>query len=220
LSPRPTPLDERLYDYVLNVGVPEHPAQLALRAETDALPDGSMRSAPEQVRLLAWLVELIGARRVLEIGCFTGYGTLGLALALPADGRVVTLDVNDHWAAIGRRHWRQAGVEERIDLRVGLALDGLDMLLREGGAGSFDLAYIDADKKSYDTYYERVLALLRPGGIVALDNVLWHGAVADPDDGKHQTATLRALNTKIRHDPRVSMLLLPVGDGLTLARRL
>ena len=183
MSPRTTSLDERLYGYLLSVGVPEHPAQVALREATDRLPDGGMRSAPEQVRLLAWLVELTGARRVLEIGCFTGYGTLGFALALPPGGQVVTCDVNDDWASIGRRYWREAGVEPRIDLRLGLALETLDRLIADGDAGSFDLAYVDADKKSYDLYYERALQLVRPGGILAVDNVLWHGAVADPDDG-------------------------------------
>jgi predicted O-methyltransferase YrrM len=220
MSPRTTALDERLHAYVLSVGIPEHPAQAALRDATDRLPDGGMRSAPEQVRLLAWLIELTGARRVLEIGCFTGYGTLGLALALPPGGQVVTLDVNDGWAAIGRQYWREAGVEGRIDLRLGLALDTLDGMIADGDAAGFDLAYVDADKKSYDLYYERALQLVRPGGILAIDNVLWHGAVADPADTSRQTIAMRALNRKIRGDQRVSSLLLPIGDGLTLARKL
>lgn len=219
MLPRSTTLDDRLYDYLLEVGVPEHPAQVALREATDRLPDGGMRSAPEQVRLLAWLIELTGARRVLEVGCFTGYGTLGLALALPSGGQVVTLDVNETWAAIGRRYWREAAVDHRIDLRLGIALETLDRLVTDGDIGSFDLAYVDADKKSYDLYYERALQLVRPGGIVAIDNVLWHGAVADPDDGSRQAVAMRALNRKIRADERVSSLLLPIGDGLTLARR-
>ena len=154
---------------------------------------------------------------MLEIGCFTGYGALAMALALPPDGRVVTLDVNEHWPAIGRSHWERAGVADRVELRIGLALDSLDGLAAEGAA--FDLAYVDADKKLYDTYYERALALVRPGGVIALDNILWGGAVADPDDDERQTEILRALTTKIRDDPRVSPVLLPVGDGVLLARK-
>lgn len=210
-------MSDRLYDYVLTQGLREHPVLRELREVTDALPEASMRSSAEQAQLLAFLIELSGATRVLEIGCFTGYGTLAMALALPPGGRVVTLDVNDHWPAIGRRHWERAGVADRVELRVGLALDGLERLAREGAA--FDVAYVDADKKLYGTYYERALALVRPGGIVALDNVLWGGAVADPDDQERQTLVLRALNAKIRADERVSALLLPVGDGLMLARK-
>jgi predicted O-methyltransferase YrrM len=210
-------MSDRLYDYVLTQGLREHPVLRELREVTDALPEASMRSSAEQAQLLAFLIELSGATRVLEIGCFTGYGTLAMALALPPGGRVVTLDVNDNWPAIGRRHWERAGVADRVELRVGLALDGLERLAREGAA--FDVAYVDADKKLYGTYYERALALVRPGGIVALDNVLWGGAVADPDDQERQTLVLRALNAKIRADERVSALLLPVGDGLMLARK-
>src|SRR5262249_20203798 len=163
---------------------------------TDRLPDGGMRSSPEQVRLMALLLEMTGGTRVLEIGCFTGYATLGFALALPPSGRVITLDVNDDWAAIGRRYWQQAGLAERIELGFGVASDSLDRLLAEGSAGSFDLVYVDADKKSYDLYYERALELVRAGGIVALDNMLWHGAVADPDDHSRQTVAMRELSLK------------------------
>jgi predicted O-methyltransferase YrrM len=178
MSQQTTGLAERVHRYVLSVGLREHPAQAALRAETDRLEDGGMRSSAEQVQLLGLLIELMGAGRVLEIGCFTGYGTLGFALAMPPRGKVVTLDVNEAWAEIGRRYWREAGVEERIELRLGPALESLDRLLVEGGAGSFDVAYVDADKKSYGAYCERALRLVRPGGLVALDNMLWHGAVA------------------------------------------
>ena len=217
MSPRAPEMSDRLYGYVLEHGLREHPVLRELRELTDALPEASMRSSAEQAQLLAFLIELTGATRVLEIGCFTGYGTLAMALALPPGGRIVTLDVNDHWPAIGRRHWERAGVTERIELRVGLALDGLERLRDEGAV--FDLAYIDADKKLYDEYYEHALALVRAGGVVALDNVLWGGAVADPADDDHQTLALRQLNAKIRADERVSALLLPVGDGLTLARK-
>ena len=217
MSPRSPEMSDRLHDYVLTHGLREHPVLRELRELTDALPEASMRSSAEQTQLLAFLIELMAATRVLEIGCFTGYGALGMALALPPGGRLVTLDVNDHWPAIGRRHWEKAGVAGRIELRVGLALDGLDGLRDEGAV--FDLAYVDADKKLYDDYYERALTLVRPGGVIALDNVLWGGAVADPADDDRQTLVLRELNAKIRADERVSALLLPVGDGLTLARR-
>ena len=210
-------MSDRLYDYILAQGLREHPVLRELRELTDALPEASMRSSAEQAQLLAFLIELTGASSVLEVGCFTGYGTLAMALALPPGGRVVTLDVNDDWPAIGRRHWERAGVADRVELRVGLALEGLDGLRAEGAV--FDLAYVDADKKLYDAYYEAALALVRPGGIVALDNVLWGGAVADHDDEDRQTLVLRRLNAKIQADQRVSSLLLPVGDGLTLARK-
>ena len=217
MSPRAPELTERLHDYVVARGLREHPVLRELRLATDAMPDAGMRSSAEQAQLLAFLIELMGAASVLEIGCFTGYGTLAMALALPPQGRLVTLDINEHWPAIGRRHWERAGVADRIELRLGLALDGLDRLI--GEAASFDLAYVDADKKLYDEYYERALRLVRPGGVVALDNVLWHGAVADPEDQDRQTQALRTLNDKIRADPRVSPVLLPIGDGVMLARR-
>jgi caffeoyl-CoA O-methyltransferase len=220
MSPRTLPISDRLQDYLLSVGLREHPALAELRRLTDTMPDGGMRSSAEQAQLLAFLIGLMGARHVLEIGCFTGYGTLAMALALPPEGRIVTLDVNDDWATIGRRHWRAAGVAERIDLQLGLALDTLDRLLAEGAAGSFDLAYVDADKKLYDVYYERALALVRPNGVVALDNVLWRGEIADPMNRDRQTQALRALNKKIHDDSRVNSLILPIGDGLTLARKL
>ncbi len=217
MSPRAPQMTDQLYDYVLAHGLREHPVLRELRELTDALPESSMRSSAEQAQLLAFLIELTGATRVLEVGCFTGYGTLAMALALPPGGRVVTLDVNEHWPATGRQYWERAGVADRVELRVGLALESLERLSDEGAA--FDLAYVDADKKHYDTYYERSLALVRTGGIVALDNVLWGGAVADLEDRDRQTLVLRDLNRKIQADPRVSSLLLPVGDGLTLARK-
>ena len=162
MSPRAPEMSKRLSDYVLSQGLREHPVLRELRVLTDDLPEASMRSSAEQMQLLALLIELTGAKRVLEIGCFTGYGSLAMALALPPDGRVVTLDVNEHWPAIGRRHWERAGVADRIELRVGLAAESLEQLAAEGAV--FDLAYVDADKKLYDDYYERTLALVRPGG--------------------------------------------------------
>jgi predicted O-methyltransferase YrrM len=219
VSPRSLALDDRLYAYYRSVGLREHPALAALREATDALPDGSMRSSAEQAQLLAFLVELTGAKRVLEVGCFTGYGTLAMALALPPDGRLVTLDANDDWPAVGRPFWEQAGVAPRIELRLGLAEDGMRGLLAEDGPASFDLVYVDADKKRYGTYYDLALELTRPGGVVALDNVLWRGRVADPDDGSRQTETLRVLNARLHADGQVSLVMLPIGDGLTLTRK-
>jgi predicted O-methyltransferase YrrM len=219
MTRRTLPLTDRLYDYLLAASLREHPALARLRAATARLPEAGMQTAPEQGQLMALLVELCGARRVLEIGCFTGYGTLAMALALPPDGRLLTLDVNPEWVALGQRAWREAGVAEKIEVRFGLALASLDQLIAGGASGSFDLAYIDADKKNYDAYYERSLVLVRPGGLILIDNVLWGGLVADPENTDHQTETLRALNAKLRDDGRVSLALLPIGDGLTLARK-
>jgi predicted O-methyltransferase YrrM len=178
-----------------------------------------MQIAPEQAQLMAFLVELIGARRVLEIGCFAGYSALAMALALPADGRLVTLEANAEPVEIGRRAWQAAGVEDRIEVRLGLATESLEQLIAEGAAGSFDLVFIDADKKSYDAYYERALVLVRPGGLILLDNMLWGGAVADPADRTRQAASLRTLAAKLHRDERIALALLPLGDGLALARR-
>jgi predicted O-methyltransferase YrrM len=213
------PLTERLRQYLLANSLREHPALRQLRDDTTRLPGAGMQIAPEQGQLMALLVEVIGARRVLEIGCFTGYSALAMALALPPDGRLITLEVNAEPIELGRRAWRAAGVAERIEVRLGLALDSLDRLLEEGAAETFDLVFIDADKKSYDVYYERALRLVRPGGLILLDNVLWGGAVADPADHERQTEALRALNAKLHRDERISLSLLPLGDGLTVARR-
>ena len=213
------PLTERLQEYLLANSLREHPALRQLRDETARLPGAGMQIAPEQGQLMALLLELIGARRVLEIGCFTGYSALAMALALPPDGRLITLEVNAEPIEIGRRAWRAAGVAERIEVRLGLALDSLEGLLEAGAAETFDLAFIDADKKSYDAYYERALRLVRPGGLILLDNVLWGGAVADPADHERQTVALRALNAKLHRDERISLSLLPLGDGLTVARK-
>ena len=178
-----------------------------------------MRTSPEVAALLGFLIETTGAREVLEVGCFTGHATLAMALALPADGHVTTLDVNDDWVAIGRCHWELAGVADKIRFRSGPALDGLDELLATGRSDSFDLALIDADKKGYPDYLARCRRLVRPGGLIAVDNTLWDGRVADPADDSHQAKTLRALNAQVHADLDLAMVLLPIGDGLTLLRR-
>ncbi|WP_159712191.1 class I SAM-dependent methyltransferase [Geminicoccus flavidas] len=197
----------------------EHPAQAALRAETDRLEHGDMRTSPEAAALIAFLIEVTDAKAVLEVGCFTGHATLAMALALPPDGLVTTLDVNANWQALGRRHWQAAGVADRIRFREGPALASLDELLAEGHTDGFDLALIDADKKTYPAYLQRCRRLVRTGGLIVLDNTLWRGRVADPGDGSRQALTLRHLNQAIHDDPDLALVLLPVGDGLTLLRR-
>ena len=178
-----------------------------------------MQVGPEQGQFMALLVELLGARNALEVGTFTGYSALAVALALPEDGRLVACDVSEEWTAIGRRYWEEAGVAHKIDLRLAPAVETLDALLAEGCGGTFDFAFIDADKEGYDAYYERALELMRPGGLVVLDNTLWRGKVADPTISDADTEALRALNTKLAGDERVTLSLLPVGDGVTLARK-
>jgi predicted O-methyltransferase YrrM len=219
MSPRTLALDAALQSWLDAFGGREPPILAELREATDRLPDANMRSSTLQMQLLALLIELTSAERVLEIGCFTGYGTLAMATALPPRGRIVTLDVNDEWTSIGRAHWQKAGVAERIELRLGLAMDSIEQLFAEGAGQRFDLVYVDAEKKRYPDYYEAALDLLRPGGLVALDNMLWKGAVVDPADQSRQTETLRALTRTIHSDRRVTPVLLPIGDGLLLARK-
>ena len=211
-------LDERLRAYVAEVGLREHPALARLRTETEAHPRASMQVAPEEAALLALLVRLTNARNVLEVGTFTGYSSTAMALALPPDGRVVCCDLSREWTDVARRVWTDAGVADRMDLRLGPAVETLDSLLAAGEAGSFDLAFIDADKTSYDAYYERALRLVRAGGLVTIDNVLWSGRVADPSVDDDDTRAIRALNAKIATDERVEPIIVPVGDGLTIAR--
>lgn len=212
-------LTDALYDYVLDVSLREPPLLARLREETAALPHSGMQISPEQGQFMALLAELVGARQVLEVGTFTGYSALVVALALPADGRIVACDVDEDMAAIARRYWAEAGVADKIDLRLGPAVETLDGLLAAGGTGTFDFAFVDADKKNYDAYYERGLALLRQGGLMLIDNVLWSGAVADPEKQDEDTRALRDLNAKLHDDQRVSLSLLPVSDGITLARK-
>ena len=190
-----------------------------LREETSRLPQGGMQIGTDQGALLALLVRSIGAKRALEIGTFTGYSALAVALALPADGKLVCCDISEEWTTIARRYWKEAGVADRIDLRLGPALTTLASLMKERGRESFDFAFVDADKSAYDAYYEACLELLRPGGLVALDNMLWSGEVANSKARDADTAALRALNAKVRDDARVDCCLLTVGDGVMLARK-
>jgi caffeoyl-CoA O-methyltransferase len=217
MTPRTLDLTDRLYEYLMANGLREHPVQRRLREATAGMPGAGMQIAPDQGQFMAMLVRLTGAKRAIEIGTFTGYSALSVALAMPADGHLICCDVNAKTAAIAREHWTLAGVVEKIDLRLAPALETLDELLANRMAGRFDSIFIDADKGNYDGYYERSLRLLRAGGLIMVDNTLWGGAVADPDDEDSSTQSIRALNAKIHADQRVDMCLLPVGDGLTLA---
>lgn len=203
--------------YIREVSVREPEILARLRAETQRQRGSGMQISPVQGQFMALLVEAIGARRCLEVGTYTGYSALVVALALPPDGRVTACDVNEEWTAIARRYWAEAGVADKIALRLAPAIETLDGLLADGQAGTFDFAFIDADKENYDGYYERALKLLRPRGLVAIDNVLWGGDAADPRKRDRDTLAIKALNRKLRDDARVSISLLPVGDGLTLA---
>lgn len=214
-----TLLPEAVERYVTQEIARETDVQRRLRVETASMPHGGMQIGADQGALLALLVKLIGARRAIEIGTFTGYSALAVASALPADGKLVCCDVSEEWTSVARRYWQEAGVADRIDLRLAPATETLAALLRQYGADSFDLAFIDADKSNYDAYYEACLKLIRRGGAIALDNTLWSGKVADPNVHDEDTDALRALNAKIRDDRRVDACLLTVGDGVMLARK-
>jgi caffeoyl-CoA O-methyltransferase len=218
--PRRTVVPEPIERYIFNEIARETPVQKQLRAETATLPDSRMQIGPDQGAFLAMLARMIGARRALEIGVYTGYSSLAVAAALPEDGKLIACDVSEEWTAIARRYWAQAGLAQRIELRLGPALTTLKELLAAGRADSFDFAFIDADKLEYDAYYESCLRLVRPGGLIAIDNVLWGGSVADRAVNDPDTVAIRALNQKIRDDRRVEACLLTVGDGLFLVRRL
>lgn len=205
--------------YLLSVGVREPLVLTALREETAALPQHDMQIAPEQGALMAMLVELTGARRCLEVGTFTGYSSTRIAMALPADGSLVCCDISQEWTDVARRYWEQAGVAHKVELRLGPALDTLDGLLAEGQAGTFDFAFLDADKDNYPAYADRMLALLRSGGLLAVDNVFWGGEVSNPDVDTTAVQAIRHLNQSLADDERVSLAMVPIADGLTLARK-
>ena len=219
MSHRTIVLDDALYAYYQSVAVREPHAMARLREATMAMPHGGMQISPEQAQFMAFLVRLTGTRKALELGTFTGYSALCVALALPPDGTLIACDVSTEWTDVGQPYWKAAGVDGRIDLRIGKALLTMDALIAGGEAGTFDFVFIDADKKNYDAYYERALVLLRTGGLIAIDNTLWSGRLIDDSDHERATETLRALNRKIHADERVDLAMLPVGDGLTLARK-
>jgi predicted O-methyltransferase YrrM len=214
MSNRTLTLTDDLVDYVRRVGLREHPVLAHLRAETAGMPNASMQIAPEQGAFMALLVQLTGARRILEIGTFTGYSSTAMALALPEDGRITCLDVSREWTDRARQAWADAGVADRVDLRIGNAVESLGQL----EADSFDLAFIDADKPGYDAYYSGCLRVVRPGGLILIDNVLQSGRVTDPAADDENVRAIRALNERIAADERVDFVLLPLADGLTMAR--
>ena len=209
---------DHVYDYLVRIGVREPEILARLREETGRHPRGIMQVPREEGAFLGLLAELVGARRYLEIGTFTGYSSLAVALALPPDGRIVCCDISEAFTSIARRYWAEAGVADKVDLRIGPAVDTLDALLADGGDNTFDMAFIDADKGNYSNYWERCVRLVRPGGVIVVDNVLWSGAVADPLDQSADTIAIRAVSQRIHDDERVTAVLLPVADGMTVAR--
>jgi caffeoyl-CoA O-methyltransferase len=217
MSARTITLTDELLAYVNSVGVREPAVLRKLREETAPLPQHDMQIGPMQGAFMSLLVRLIGARKCLEVGTFTGYSSTVVALALPDDGKLLCCDVSREWTDVARRYWADAGVADRIELRLAPAVETLDQLLAEGQEGSFDFAFIDADKTGYDAYYERALRLVRRGGLIAIDNTLQHGRVVDASSDSDNVRAVRALNQKIRDDDRVEMVLLPLADGLTLA---
>jgi len=210
-------LSPQLHDYLISVSVREPELLTQLREETAKLPMSQMQIAPEQGQFMALLVQLMGVTKALEVGVFTGYSSLIVALALPKNGKLVACDVDEDYTSIARRYWEKAGVSEKIDLHLAPALETLDRLLEDGQAETFDFAFIDADKRNYPNYYEKSLQLVRPGGLIAVDNVLWSGQVADPEDMDKRTEAIREFNQKIHEDDRVTLSLVPIADGLTLA---
>jgi predicted O-methyltransferase YrrM len=212
-------LSEAVDRYLGTVVVHESPVQKRLRAETSKLPEAGMQIGADQGVFLAFLARLVGTRRAIEIGTFTGYSALSVASVLPPDGRLVCCDVSEEWTSIARRYWAEAGLAERIELRLAPARETLAQLRKRDGPASYDFAFIDADKTGYDAYYEACLELIRVGGLIAIDNVLWSGTVADPSDMRPDTVALRAITAKIRDDPRVDACLVSLGDGVMLARK-
>ncbi len=206
-----------LRDYIWEKGMNEHPVLKELRAETAELPESMMQICPEQGALMANIIRIMSAKRTIEIGTFTGYSTLVVALALPEDGEIVACDISKEWTSVGKKKWEQARVRDKIDLRIAPALETLEDLLAEGQEGTFDFAFIDADKTNYLNYYQKCLKLVRRGGVIAIDNVLWSGAVIKNDVNDVDTVAIRELNDYLVRDERVALSMVPVGDGLTIA---
>lgn len=219
MSRRTITLTEPLYEYLLGVSLREADILKELREETARHSRATMQIAPDQGQFMAFLVRLMGARKTIEVGVFTGYSSLSVAMALPEDGHMIACDVSEEFTSVARGYWRKAGVEHKIDLRIAPAIETLNALLEEGQEGSIDFGFVDADKESYEDYVERILRLLRPGGLMLLDNVLRNGEVADPSITNSATTAIRALNAKLHHDPRIDLSMVPIGDGLTLARK-
>ena len=219
MSNRTLSIDDRVYDYLLSVSLKESDLLKQLRAETAAIEFSEMQIAPEQGQFMALLVKLIGARRALEIGTFTGYSSISIASALPQGGELVCCDDSDEWTLVAKKYWQQAGLEDRIDFRLGDAARTLQALIDEGQAGTFDFIFIDADKQNYPRYYELSLSLLRAGGLMAVDNTLWSGDVADPENMEPGTRAIRRFNEMLKQDERVEISLVPIGDGLTLVHK-
>lgn len=219
MSSRTIVLNDALYEYLLSVSLREPDVLCRLREETAKMPQHNMQISPEQGQFIALLVELTGARKCLEVGTFTGYSTLSLALALPEDGQIVACDISEEFTSRAKPYWQEAGVAGKIDLRLGPALETLDALIADGESGAFDFAFIDADKVNYQGYFQRALDLIRRGGLILVDNVLWSGAVVDPARDDEDTEAIRAFNQARAGDPRISLSLVPIGDGLTLARK-
>ena len=219
MSSRTIVLNDALYEYLLSVSLREPDVLCRLREETEKMPQHNMQISPEQGQFMALLVELTGARKCLEVGTFTGYSTLSLALALPEDGQIVACDISEEFTSRAKPYWQKAGVAGKIDLRLGPALETLDALIADGESGAFDFAFIDADKVNYQGYFQRALDLIRRGGLILVDNVLWSGAVVDPARDDEDTEAIRAFNQACADDPRISLSLVPIGDGLTLARK-
>lgn len=220
MSRKTLSMNDALYDYLLSVSMRENEAQQALRRETAPLEMARMQISPEQGQFMALLARLLGAQKYLEIGTFTGYSTLCMAQAMPPNGTIVTCDIDEQWTELARKHWKLAGVQDRIELILATALETLPALLQQGQGESFDMAFIDADKHNQRQYFEYCLQLLRPGGLVLVDNVLWGGSVADPSDQNDDTVAIREFNAALHEDNRVDISMIPLGDGLTLARKI
>jgi predicted O-methyltransferase YrrM len=220
MAHKTTVMTDALYEYMLSVSVREPEVLQGLRAETSKLEEAGMQIAPDQGQFMSMLIKVLGAKRTLEVGTFTGYSALVVALALPPDGKVIACDVSEEWTGIGRRYWARAGVADKIDLRIAPGAETLAKLAADSNnLNGFDFAFIDADKTIYGTYYDYIIELVRPGGVIAIDNVLWGGSVADESDQKPDTVAIRQISERIYKDARVDVTLVPIGDGLMLARK-